>query len=148
MSRFGVKILLYYRIQPKHSNYILINNKTYYHPYEIDTTQNVCTNIIKVGDVQYESHRSHIWTGIHYETGKTRIAFCHYNTLLLTGADAYRIVLTVQDVVYTIHKQQKFVMDPIVYEFLDHVEALDPTSVYDLYRQSIPWLLEFAKKAN
>jgi len=144
MARFGARILLCYYIQPKYSKYILINSKTYYHPYECkrQETNTAYSTTTHVANIMYRSIRAIQWSMIVVEAGNNAFYYS-YNDPSFDDATLH-IDVWRNNMYHSIaQRQYGFVMCPVVDHLQPHVNTLNAVSLYDLYRQSVTWLLEF-----
>ena len=144
MSRTGTKTLLYYHMHPKHSNYILINSNTYYHPYTFERQVNFGLNdltitITYIADTKYESRNSRYAENITVSINDNLISYHrnkHFNELCINIW------------VDTSHRQIEggingYRMHNGIAGWKPYIDNLNAGSAYELYKQSITWLLEY-----
>lgn len=139
MSRFGVKTLLYYYIYPKQSKYILVSCSSYYHPYRHERAGDCIHTRTQIADITYESARTHGGRKIMVKIQHNMIQY--YSI----GKDnSMHIAIWVGNRYYAIQMSYHgFTMFPPVDKLAACVNLLKPVSIYDLYCQSIVWLLKF-----
>jgi len=152
MSRFGAKTLLYYHMHPKHSSYILVNKSTYYHPYYNNqhTVSTICTQT-HIGKTRYDSKITNEFVTITFYQDSAHTFGCVNSIHYFQVFDQHTISLCISFWINrnycTIQEHQHgFLMNPVIDELLPYVSLLKPGSVYDLYKQSITWLLPFVTK--
>jgi len=145
MPRYGVRTLLRYRIHSQ-SHYILINRSTYCHPYNTYYTDyNDLRTDFDLGNVRYRIIKHNDYNDITYRANGFMLYFNHNRQITITFCYLFQIVVYVGEEsncynIYTLGG--KFLTQ--TEELKPYISTLNPTTVYDLYRQSISWLLPFA----
>jgi len=148
MSRFGVKALLKYHMFPQRSYLILASQSNYYHPFRYHINmQNTSMTVTFIGDTRYEACKSIETNSITVLFGSGGICFYHNNQQIMSNVDEFVIEVYKNGNFYRVFKRRsKFNMLPMIKDLQHRIEVLEAVSVYDLYRQSITWLLEFATR--
>lgn len=137
MPRYGIRTLLRYQLHSKQSTYILINRSAYYHPYKNLYIPGDGMHFIElnIGNLRYRAWKCHKFNKIEHD----EVTWSHNNYSADEEWDLFRIKSAFVTI-YLNRGSNKFKIQPTIPHMLPHIQSLNPTNVYDLFRQSISWI--------